>query len=242
MKISHLIILLFFMQTTLLPAQIFKQKQKKYSRVRTAYKEKEVELLNKAKSLNFKGLNNKIFIRIFKKEELLQVWAKQGQQYILFREYPFSAMSGKLGPKRQEGDLQIPEGFYHINLFNPTSSFYLSLQVSYPNKSDRILGVHGSLGGQIFLHGAACTIGCVPITDDKIKELYLLAVEARNAGQKQIPVHIFPTKLTNEFLLAQKNSPHIDFWKNLQAGYNYFETNKKLPRVRTDSKGLYLFK
>jgi hypothetical protein len=44
------------------------------------------------------------------------------------------------------------------------------------------------------------TIGCIPITDDKIKELYIYAVEAKNNGQVNIPVHIFPAKLTDEGL------------------------------------------
>jgi len=51
--------------------------------------------------------------------------------------------SGKLGPKRQQGDMQIPEGFYHISGFNPASNFYLSLRINYPNPSGALGKGHG---------------------------------------------------------------------------------------------------
>jgi murein L,D-transpeptidase YafK len=38
-------------------------------------------------------------------------------------------------------------------------------------------------GGDIFLHGNCVTIGCLPITDEGIKEVYWLAVLARTTGQ-----------------------------------------------------------
>lgn len=101
----------------------------------------------------------------------------------LIKDYQICSLSGELGPKRQQGDLQVPEGFYWIDRFNPASNFYLSLGINYPNQFDRILGKSGELGGDIFIHGGCVTIGCIPITDDKIKELYLIAVEAKSNGQ-----------------------------------------------------------
>jgi len=62
-------------------------------------------------------------------------------------------------------DEQVPEGF------NPQSNFQLSLHVSYPNAADRISGSKQNLG-DIFLDGNCVTIGCIPITDDEIKEVY----------------------------------------------------------------------
>ena len=47
--------------------------------------------------------------------------------------------SGTTGPKRAEGDYQVPEGFYYINEFNPNSKYHLSLGLNYPNASDKIL-------------------------------------------------------------------------------------------------------
>jgi len=88
-----------------------------------------------------------------------------GNTYTLVKNYPICATSGLLSPKRRFGDEQVPEGF------NPQSNFQLSLHVSYPNAADRISGSKQNLG-DIFLDGNCVTIGCIPITDDEIKEVY----------------------------------------------------------------------
>ncbi|MCP4750868.1 MAG: hypothetical protein GY866_08245 [Proteobacteria bacterium] len=75
------------------------------------------------------------------------------------KEYPFSDYSGMLGPKRRQGDEQIPEGFYFIDRFNHRSAFYLSMGLDYPNDSDRRLSSFKYLGGDIFIHGSDVTIG-----------------------------------------------------------------------------------
>ncbi len=56
----------------------------------------------------------------------------------LFKTYKVCALAGTLGPKRMEGDYQVPEGFYYINEFNPQSNYYLSLGINYPNESDKV--------------------------------------------------------------------------------------------------------
>jgi murein L,D-transpeptidase YafK len=101
------------------------------------------------------------------------------QEFLHIKTYTVCATSGLIGPKRMQGDLQIPEGFYYIDRFNPYSNFYLSLGINYPNTSDRILGDKNNLGGDIFIHGDCVTIGCLPITDSEIKELYIFCVEAK---------------------------------------------------------------
>src|SRR5690606_4688666 len=121
----------------------------------------------------------------------------------------------------------------HINHFNPQSIFHLSLGINYPNASDKILSDKKSPGSSIYIHGDCVTIGCIPITDDKIKELYVLAVEARNNGQAKIPVHIFPARLTEENFKSLRseyasNPVLISFWQNLRIGYDGFESTKKI--------------
>jgi murein L,D-transpeptidase YafK len=225
----------------------FKQNQLKQSRVKTAYEEKEkaVQQYFKAKKLNFDGFQ--LFIRAFKKDRELEVWIKEKDQttYSLLRTYEFCTTSGTLGPKRREGDLQIPEGVYHINHFNPQSNFYLSLGINYPNASDKILSDKKHPGGAIYIHGSCVTIGCIPITDDKIKELYVLAVEATNNGQAKIPVHIFPAKLTEEGLLMLKTTSQVasnyPLWENLKGVYTDFEKTKKLKPVKVSRDGMYEF-
>jgi murein L,D-transpeptidase YafK len=226
----------------------FKADQLKQSRVKTAYKEKEKRIkdLLEKKRINVHTMD--IFIRAFKKEEVLEVWAtnKSENFFKFIIQYKFCASSGGFGPKRRQGDFQIPEGFYFIDRFNPWSRYYLSLGINYPNRSDRILGYKRNLGGDIFIHGNCCTIGCIPITDDKIKELYIFAVEAKSNGQRMIPVHIFPARLDKKGFEYLKDNfsdkaSLIEFWKNLREGYNFFENNKSLPKVSVLANGNYKF-
>lgn len=225
----------------------FKTQQLKYPRVKTAFTEKETLATNLFKENNIALSSLKIFFRAFKKEKKFEVWATSANQkeYKLLKIYEICSSSGTLGPKRKQGDMQVPEGFYEINHFNPYSNFYLSLGVNYPNASDRILGAKGNLGGSIYVHGNCVTIGCIPLTDDKIKEVYVMAVEAKSNGQKTIPVHIFPCEMNEEGmkLLETEYATEpslISFWKNIQKGYEYFEKNKTLPPVSVQKDGSYL--
>jgi murein L,D-transpeptidase YafK len=208
----------------------FKEQQLKFDRVKSAYEEKATAVKDLLKGV--RGKYN-IFLRAFKKEKELEVWIKTKDTYSLLTKYDFCTTSGVLGPKRKEGDLQIPEGVYHINHFNPFSTFHLSLGINYPNTSDKILGDKKHPGGSIYIHGNCVSIGCIPITDDKIKELYILAVEAKNGGQSDIPVHIFPARNIEEL-------PASAFWNNLKTVYDDFEKNKKLRSVSVDKSGAYV--
>jgi len=107
----------------------------------------------------------------------LELWQKRKGKYHFVKAYPFTAYSGKLGPKLREGDGQIPEGIYRITFMHPNSSYYLSMKVSYPNRFDRKKGrLDGRkrLGGDIFIHGKAVTIGCIPVGDKAIEELFYI--------------------------------------------------------------------
>jgi len=225
-----------------LASQSFKLSQQKAIRVKSAYSEKWEGLKSDIKK---KGISEKfeLFIRVFKESKLVEVWLKSNSEseYKLFKTYDICASSGRLGPKRSQGDGQVPEGFYTIAVFNPYSSYHLSLGLSYPNASDRIKG-KGNLGGDIMIHGSCVTIGCLPLTDTYIKEVYILAVEAKNNGQQNIPVHIFPTKMNDKgmLFLSELNTDLLDFWKNLKLGYDYFENNKRVPKISTDKSGNYL--
>ncbi len=185
-----------------------------------------------------------VFLRAFKEEQDLEVWIKNktATEWQLFIQYPFCAFSGQLGPKRKEGDLQIPEGFYHIDRYNPRSNFYLSLGLNYPNNSDRILGYPQKPGSDIFIHGGCATVGCIPITDEKIAELYTLTSMAHRQGQQKIPVHFFPYKMSNQKFTEMSNQypAHRSFWLQLKDIYDYFESNKNLPIIEIDAQGNYL--
>ena len=137
--------------------------------------------------------------------------------------------------------MQIPEGVYGIDRFNTTSNFYLSLGVSYPNAADRILGSKGHLGGDIFVHGDCVTIGCLPLTDDRIKELYVIALDTYLSGRTSIPVHIFPLRMGAAGLaeleeLAQGDPARWAFWQNLASVYAAFEAEHELPTITVNPK------
>ncbi|TND07151.1 MAG: hypothetical protein FD123_3296 [Bacteroidetes bacterium] len=225
----------------------FRSQQKKIAKVKTSYSEKWPGITKRLKELNLDSSSINICIRAFKKEGQLEVWVKSfgSAAYQLYTTYEICQGSGVLGPKRCQGDGQVPEGFYTVNIFNPYSSYYLSLGVSYPNASDRFFACKRDPGGAIMIHGSCVTIGCIPLTDDKIKELYVLAVEAKNNGQQHIPIHIFPARLSSSglagLLADESYKEHHAFWKNLKSGYDYFEEKKIAPKVTIDAKGVYSF-
>ena len=171
-----------------------------------------------------------VFFRLLKTHTELEVWARNrdGGPFELLKKYPLTATSGTLGPKRREGDYQVPEGCYEIDRFNPNSWYYLSLGLNYPNAADRALG-ETHPGGDIFIHGGAASIGCMPVSDAGIEEVYLLAVMARAAGQAALPVHIFPFPICEAELNKRSGSPHLAFWRSLQPAYAYFEQHHEVP-------------
>jgi murein L,D-transpeptidase YafK len=223
----------------------FKKNQLENARVKEAYAEKEKTILNyfKEKGFSYSGFN--LFIRAFKAEQKLEVWIKEkdNNAYSHLHTYNFSNTSGIPGPKRKEGDLQIPEGVYRINHFNPQSNFHLSLGINYPNASDKILSDKKQPGSSIYIHGNCVTVGCIPITDDKIKELYILAVEAKNNGQESIPVHIFPAKFNDySFTTLKENETNkslFSFWRNLKSVYHDFENTKTVKNINVNKQGEY---
>jgi len=183
-----------------------------------------------------------IFLRAFKQEREVELWAgAKGAQLSLVKRFPLCALSGVLGPKRRQGDLQVPEGVYRIDRFNPWSNFHLSLGLDYPNAADRISGKRAGerdLGGNIFIHGGCATIGCLPLGDEAIEELYVVALDVRAGGQKGIPVHLFPHRLDPESLqrLGGEAPELLPFWRQLQPLYEAFERARRPPRVKVDPR------
>ena len=130
-----------------------------------------------------------IILVAFKEERSFQVYSKDYTGIKLIKEYPFTAFSGELGPKLKEGDKQIPEGIYNVEYLNPNSAYYLSIKVNYPNEFDKSkteLTNVSDMGGDIFIHGKSATIGCIPIGDEAIEEVFLLTQKAINNNVKVI--------------------------------------------------------
>jgi murein L,D-transpeptidase YafK len=92
------------------------------------------------------------------------------------------------------------------------------------------------LGNEIFLHGACLSSGCLPITDDKIKELYVYSVEAYNSGQEEIGLTIFPARLSDSKyngLISgySRDKDKTSLWGDLKRGYDLFNQTKCPPKV-----------
>jgi len=188
-----------------------------------------------------------IFLRWFKNEASLELWARAGREpFRLVNSYAILASTGGPGPKRREGDRQAPEGFYEIERFNPESLFHLSMRLNYPNASDRLLGDPESPGGDIYIHGKDLSIGCAPVGDDSIEELYLIAFDVCNRGQSRIPVHIFPARMsgpewTRFSAAAIAENPALErFWDQLKPAYDFFENRHHLPKITVAPDGKYI--
>jgi murein L,D-transpeptidase YafK len=230
------------------PAKNFSKGQMQNNRVAAARYEKRFAIKQLFRDRGIPYPAEQVFIRIFKRERQLELWARPmgADTFALLKSYEICALSDQLGPKRRQGDLQTPEGFYFIDNFNPRSGFHLSLHIDYPNASDVALGDGKPLGGDIFIHGGCKTEGCMAVTDEHIKEIYWVAVEARDNGQSRIPVHIFPARLTNNNMaqlvnVFNKEPELVRFWSNLKTGYDYFAQRKQLPDVTVNARGKYQF-
>jgi len=189
-----------------------------------------------------------MFIRSFKYDGQLEVWVKNDakEKYKLFKTYKVCLQSGGMGPKRIQGDYQVPEGFYYINEFNPNSAYHLALGLNYPNASDKILSDPLRPGDGIYIHGSCVSVGCIPVTDSDIEEIYLIASSAKANGEDFIPVHIFPVRFNKKkslefFQNYMKNNPSLQkFGAQLRSAYDEFEATKEVPIVLVDPKGDYV--
>jgi murein L,D-transpeptidase YafK len=211
---------------------------KKVEAVRRAREHEVARLFTKA------GVSwppGELYVRAFKQERELEVWAgAKGERLRKVKTFPFCAASGDVGPKRREGDEQVPEGFYTLDQFNPRSQFQLSMRVSYPNEADRHLGQR-PLGGAIYVHGNCMSIGCIAIQDGPIEELYLMVLAARGRMKRDVPIHIFPRRLDARGLAALEKHPRatprlVAFWRGLEPGWSLFEETRRPPRVSVDAR------
>jgi murein L,D-transpeptidase YafK len=170
-------------------------------------------------------------IRTYKKEAELEIWKmKSNGEYGLLKTYPMCRWSGQLGPKKREGDMQVPEGFYSIapGQMNPNSHYYLAFNVGYPNAYDR---AYGRTGGNVMVHGVCSSAGCFSMTDEQVADIYAIARDSFAGGQREIQLQSYPFHMTAENMAKFRLDPNIDFWKNLKDGSDHFEVTKNEPSV-----------
>ncbi len=228
-------------------AQNFKNFQMSCQRVSEAWKKYNDSLAKDFKKKNVAYPPKDIFLRVFKAQNEMELWSRNNEssEFKLIKTYRICALSGVLGPKRAEGDRQVPEGYYFIDDFNPKSDYYLSMLLNYPNYCDNQSGMKAKKGGDIYIHGGCVTVGCMPMTDEGIQEIYTLCLNAKCNGQENIPVHIYPTRMSKkgmDYLEREYvNYPESQkFWASLKNEYDYFEKCHKLLPVMYTPDGKYV--
>jgi len=189
---SILVFSLLFFTATSFAQPTFVQSQKSLVKIADVFSREEDSLKSEFKKKQIAWPPRALYIRNFKYDRIMEVWVKTEDKgsFKFLKSYKICMQSGTMGPKRVEGDYQVPEGFYYINEFNPNSNYHLSLGINYPNASDRILSDPGQPGSEIYIHGNCVSTGCIAITDVPIEELYIMSTYAKAYGQDFIPACI----------------------------------------------------
>ncbi len=172
-----------------------------------------------------------ILIRIYKEDSALEVWKQDhAGRYRLLKTYAICRYSGTLGPKKAEGDHQAPEGFYEVGpgQMNPRSREYLAFNIGYPNAYDRSFG---RTGDSLMVHGGCRSVGCYAMTNEQIEEIYGLAYEAFQGGQRDIQLQAFPFRMTTSNMERHRDDPNLPFWTMLKSGSDLFEATTLPPQV-----------
>jgi murein L,D-transpeptidase YafK len=184
------------------------------------------------RALQAKGLRYgaPIVLRLFKASRELEVWVQRRTTFHRFRTYPICAVSGDLGPKQAEGDLQAPEGFYVVSpeRMNPESQYSLSFDLGYPNAYDQ---AYGRTGSALMIHGHCVSAGCYAMTDADMADIYALADAALRQGQPFFAVHAFPFRMTPKTLRRVRRAVWFPLWVHLKEGDELFRRLRRPPQV-----------
>jgi murein L,D-transpeptidase YafK len=119
----------------------------------------------------------------------------------LLGEYRVALGLRPVGTKEREHDFRTPEGRYFLARRNTRSDYFLSIQVSYPNKDDELRARNNrwAPGGSIMIHGSPntprhpaayyasndWTDGCIALSNSDMVEVWLRT-------QDNIPIDIYP--------------------------------------------------
>ena len=170
-----------------------------------------------------------VFLRIIRDEARLELrfLSPQGR-WSLLAAYPILAQGCPAEPKQREGDGLSPEGFYRLRAasLHPGSKYHLALNIGYPNAYDRRCGRTGS---HIMIHGGARSVGCFAVGDEPITEIYGAVAEALHAGQSDVPVQIYPTRMEAPDTAADELCRH------LRLGWQYSAAHGGAPYPDRDN-------
>ncbi|WP_127956994.1 peptidoglycan meso-diaminopimelic acid protein amidase [Serratia microhaemolytica] len=179
-----------------------------------------------------------VYIQIFKEERVLELYVKVDNRFRLVNSFPICNFSGGLGPKRRQGDLKSPEGFYTVGAHHlkPDSQYYRAINIGFPNDYDKSQGYSGNY---LMIHGECKSIGCYAMTNNYMGEIYRYVEAAFANGQRQVHINIYPFRMTEQNLQRHSSSADINFWRQLKPGYDYFVKHNQPPVVNV-SNGRYV--
>jgi murein L,D-transpeptidase YafK len=212
------------------------------NRVAAAYSKFEENLRNKVQALEC-DWGAEVTIVVYKHEKRMEIFLQQRSgKFCLFDTIDICAASGSPGRKIRQGDKQVPEGFYHVGVLNPKSTYHLSLGLNFPNNADQLIVDPHEPGGEIYIHGGCTSSGCCAITDEAIEWLYVLCDAAKKASKPPANVMILPCRFGETTLSWQdmEFENWSTFWAGIQEGWLWFMNQKTWPKMEVDSKGNYL--
>jgi murein L,D-transpeptidase YafK len=160
----------------------------------------------------------RLMLLAFKEEMRMELWGDGKKLHT----YPILAASGTSGPKRREGDRQVPEGFYKLTVLNPNSAYHLSIRVDYPNAEDIAHRTveRSQMGGDIYIHGEAVSIGCLAMGNPAIEEIFPLVA---TVGLRSCKILICPVDLRTK-PAPETDDPWLrDLYARLKRSLKTFE-------------------
>lgn len=201
------------------------------------------EVVNQLESENIESRFNNLseyrggIIIGLKSEKILELWGTtESGEEILLKKYPFTGFSGKLGPKLRKGDMQIPEGIYQIESLNPNSSYHLSIKLNYPNDFDQKQAEKESrtnLGGDIFIHGENVTIGCIPIGNPAIEEVFYFVAKV-GIGNISVIISPFDMRQDDKIIDVAENPVWVaELYGNIEAVLKKIPSQREEPAAKT---------
>ncbi len=133
---------------------------------------------------------------------------------------------------------------------NDGSSFKIC--INYPREIDRartkeFIDINTSPGGEICVHGNCVSAGCISFRNRNFLPVYCFAVNHNQVKYGKVLIQIFPFRFTDDLIENYSNSYQkmekeklVDFWENLQQGYNLFNSTKHAIKVSTKNN-MYFF-
>ncbi len=158
----------------------------------------------------------------FKHEKLVELWAGKGTgELVRVAVYPILAASGRIGPKYEEGDAQVPEGVYGVPVLNPNSRYHLSMLVDYPNADDvaRARVPRDQMGGEIYVHGRNVSVGCIALGDPAIEEVFTTFAQV-DAEERRVVIAPYDFRRGNASAPALPDVPGL--YEKLRAAVAAF--------------------